>query len=228
MRKILNAFGLAAASVIGAANGAQAAVLDFNTGSCASTCGDGTQIDQGFGDIAGVLDVSYRSLSGAGASSVDYEFLYYWQGNYGDLQGVAWGGQNDAVGVAEITFSLLQSGQSISLDSLFTAGWPNVDRSTDFRVYDLGYNLVYSSGSVTAPGQGHLTISPNITVNDGLRLQWGPSGYNAGVDQVNFTIGGAVTGGVPEPSAWALLILGFGLMGAAMRRRRVHTAISFA
>ncbi|WP_262408451.1 PEPxxWA-CTERM sorting domain-containing protein [Sphingomonas sp. JC676] len=39
---------------------------------------------------------------------------------------------------------------------------------------------------------------------------------------------GAVTppGGVPEPSAWAMLIGGFGLAGAAMRRRR--TAVSFA
>lgn len=30
----------------------------------------------------------------------------------------------------------------------------------------------------------------------------------------------APTGGVPEPAAWSLMILGFGLSGAAMRRRR--------
>lgn len=34
-------------------------------------------------------------------------------------------------------------------------------------------------------------------------------------------------GAVPEPSAWALLILGFGLTGAAMRRR-TKTSVSFA
>jgi hypothetical protein len=32
------------------------------------------------------------------------------------------------------------------------------------------------------------------------------------------------TGGVPEPANWALLIAGFGLTGAAMRRRRVAAA----
>jgi len=31
--------------------------------------------------------------------------------------------------------------------------------------------------------------------------------------------GGPATGGVPEPAAWALLLTGFGLTGAAMRRR---------
>ncbi len=33
--------------------------------------------------------------------------------------------------------------------------------------------------------------------------------------------------GVPEPSAWALLIAGFGLVGAAMRRRRMGREIVF-
>jgi hypothetical protein len=31
-------------------------------------------------------------------------------------------------------------------------------------------------------------------------------------------------GGVPEPSSWAMLIAGFGLVGATMRRRRTVVA----
>ena len=34
----------------------------------------------------------------------------------------------------------------------------------------------------------------------------------------------AVTGGVPEPASWALLIGGFAMIGAAMRRRRLAVA----
>lgn len=30
--------------------------------------------------------------------------------------------------------------------------------------------------------------------------------------------------GVPEPSSWAMLIIGFGLTGAVMRRRAVQAA----
>lgn len=33
----------------------------------------------------------------------------------------------------------------------------------------------------------------------------------------------AVSGGVPEPATWALMLLGFGVIGTAMRRRRATT-----
>jgi hypothetical protein len=40
-----------------------------------------------------------------------------------------------------------------------------------------------------------------------------------GVDGISFNVASPV-GGVPEPASWAMLIAGFGLIGAAMRRRR--------
>ena len=41
-------------------------------------------------------------------------------------------------------------------------------------------------------------------------------GGNGGVFFDNLS----VTGGVPEPAVWAMMLAGFGLMGAALRRRR--------
>lgn len=41
----------------------------------------------------------------------------------------------------------------------------------------------------------------------------------AGVDDIALTLADGGTGAVPEPSAWALAILGFGLAGARLRRR---------
>ncbi len=41
-------------------------------------------------------------------------------------------------------------------------------------------------------------------------------------------IPGLTAGAIPEPANWALMIAGFGLAGAAMRRRRVTTKVSFA
>jgi hypothetical protein len=34
--------------------------------------------------------------------------------------------------------------------------------------------------------------------------------------------------GVPEASTWAMMVMGIGAAGGAMRRRRVRTSVSFA
>ena len=45
--------------------------------------------------------------------------------------------------------------------------------------------------------------------------------FNTYAQLDNFVIDQApAVGGIPEPASWALLIAGFGLLGAAMRRRR--------
>ena len=77
---------------------------------------------------------------------------------------------------------------------------------------DLGTGTVY--GSVTyssTPG------SVSITLN-----QAAIDAYNAAGDAGQaFAIGGRITAGaVPEPASWAMLIAGFGLVGAVARRRR--------
>ncbi|MEL6875314.1 MAG: PEPxxWA-CTERM sorting domain-containing protein, partial [Pseudomonadota bacterium] len=33
---------------------------------------------------------------------------------------------------------------------------------------------------------------------------------------------------VPEPGTWAMMILGFGLVGGAMRRRKASVTVSYA
>lgn len=57
------------------------------------------------------------------------------------------------------------------------------------------------------------TVSPGATLTSqsGALTQRAGGGYGYA----------AVTGSVPEPANWALLIAGFGLTGATMRRRSV-------
>lgn len=71
-----------------------------------------------------------------------------------------------------------------------------------------------------------------IGVNIGVGSGW-PTAYSDAVDNVRFNFTGgpsgnfdfAVAGGaVPEPASWALMISGFGLAGAMLRRRRAVSA----
>lgn len=78
--------------------------------------------------------------------------------------------------------------------------------------------LYLNSACACAFGTGHTNFL-NIGNND-TQYVWstGPLGAPDGV------VFGAAQGGVPEPTTWALMISGFGLAGAALRRRRVVAA----
>jgi hypothetical protein len=73
----------------------------------------------------------------------------------------------------------------------------------------------------TASGIGRLCIH-TLTFTGGYRIN-DIQGLNSSTDyeKLVFTSSGAV---VPEPASWAMLIAGFGLVGAVARRRRAATA----
>ena len=66
---------------------------------------------------------------------------------------------------------------------------------------------------------GYTWLSDRQNSGSGLNFPFDTyGGYGEqGIPQVNLSFGDAV---VPEPATWALLILGFGLTGAAMRRKQ--------
>jgi hypothetical protein len=196
-------------------------VLDFSAigGNCAGTCTNSEPFFQSMGDVAGVIDVSHRSLTGIGNASVKEEFLKFYATEYGDLDGVAFGGiiRQAQPSVPEITFRALGS-EGITLHGLQAGGWRG-SHVTEFRVYDLAYNLLFSSGAVTAPQFGHIDVSlGDIYSQTGLILQFGPTGLNTGIDNVRFSVT-TVDGAVPEAASWMMMILGFGIIGSMLRHR---------
>jgi len=101
-----------------------------------------------------------------------------------------------------------------SVDSVKTTAYSNTPGvSSSFTLYLLGDTVDTFLGYGATPTS--LTLSFNST---------GGSAYSAAA---TLAVPPAPIGSVPEPATWALTLMGFGAMGAAMRRRP-RTSVSFA
>lgn len=78
-----------------------------------------------------------------------------------------------------------------------------------------GFASADFGGSFKFPTSGVFNLADGITANAGDYLV-----NNRFIDPLAAPVGGAI----PEPAAWALMIAGFGLAGAMLRRRRTALA----
>lgn len=84
--------------------------------------------------------------------------------------------------------------------------------------YDISGNLL---GSVSAPDTGAFGTGLTLTLNIAGIHSVVFSGDNGTIGFDNFEFG-ELTGSVPEPASWAMMIIGLGAVGASMRRYRVR------
>jgi hypothetical protein len=82
---------------------------------------------------------------------------------------------------------------------------------TQYFVYENAVSPDLSGGNTISGGQGYFTHSAS-----------GDFHFN-GVSN-NFAVSGAVAGVIPEPSTWAMMLLGFAGLGYAGYRRALRTA----
>jgi hypothetical protein len=108
-------------------------------------------------------------------------------------------------------FAIVCQGCIVSYDVLFDGAL--LTRTAGANVFQArSFNL-----GALAAGSHSITL--------GMHTTNASSGhFLAKFDNVVLTGDNLVTGGIPEPSAWALMILGFGGAGAAIRRKRAALA----
>lgn len=214
-------FALGAAAAIGIAGAAQAQISasGFSDGSFetqAATVGTGNYCYFGMATAGG-------PACGAGS----------WMGNAGSgfigVNSTAWPGvQGDGSyhsfiqgeGVLTQTFIALQSGMA-------RISWLDAGRSANGFNGDHAYNLLLDGVSLftgttngqTAAGAAfsrQLVTGVNIVAGQTYTLSF--AGMNSGSDTTSFIDNVSVA--VPEAGTWAMMIIGFGAVGGAMRRRR--------
>lgn len=114
-------------------------------------------------------------------------------------------------GVTSVGFSLDQVERA---DTILING--NVVVSDLFSLVGGGSLTDTQSGLTFVARNGYLRFDSDAAITSLQILSTDGDGYM--IDHFAFN---ALPGGVPEPTTWALMISGFGLVGAALRRRRV-------
>lgn len=173
-------------------------------------------------------------------------------GIYGSGLGVTSGDENGS-GNTHTTdnqnrfdFMVLQFDQSVRLVSgSFTAyslgSFTDNDATIGFGTTNLAWNSQpalndQSYGTLTSLFNGGFTnqlgsgSSTSRAISNSYGNIWlvGASFANADGNFDAFKFSGVtVRTAVPEPATWAMMILGFGFTGAAMRRRKVKTTVSY-
>jgi hypothetical protein len=193
-----------------------------------SACGNGTEIPDSFGDTPAV-DFGYQSLSSAGGGQtatpgggvgVGFASPRYWTSGYSGGPGI-WSGSSDSSSAVEVTVDLAPG---FNLDSVTfnLGGYPNVNRTTNWAVYDTSgtiWMLLNSASLVTVSGTTGLAIVLSGLSNvQSVALQFWNSAFNVGLTSVSGNY--SAVSAVPVPAALPLLISALAGAGFMARRRK--------
>jgi hypothetical protein len=148
------------------------------------------------------------------------------------------GANIDSTGVFDHTFSFTTAGgDNDASGSVITIRSGNGAKDLDFTAIDLdGVAFVPNFGapghepneswslftSLLGPGAHAIHVHGNVfATGTGINA----ASYGGTLNLTPAGGGGGEGGGVPEPASWAMMILGFGGVGALMRRRKGLAAV---
>lgn len=105
--------------------------------------------------------------------------------------------------------------------SAFEFDWGSVDNYNTIVIFTNHGTAFARTGAFIPPANGNQSAG----ATNGLFTAWGTNGdlithFTIASSQNSFEIDNLAVRAVPEPATWALMILGFGGIGALMRRRR--------
>jgi hypothetical protein len=198
-RKSLQHLALAAAFLAGA-TAAEANEIKFEDAYSATW----EFIAADYGSIVNELDTLLETNTGGQ--------LQFWPSGYSNRPAAFSG--NDSVG--HITLTPL-NGLRITLDSFFLGGYLNAGKVVAYRIDNLDTpGLDVDAPDALVDANTGLTVTPAMSSFAGIRISFGPDGYNGGINNIQYTLAA-----VPEPGTWAMLSAGLGLLGLLGARRRV-------
>ena len=202
---------------------AQAAVLDFDYVTQSITTlessglgpllppNSGGWYSQSYGDVAGVVDVTY-SYFPAGLSTSISSLQVYATG-YDDLVNVAWTGSSSAGDRAQVSLASV-GGSEITLSSFDLGVWSSGRGVPEtVTVYEIGQAAPVFTQQFSENANQHHTFSLGMTSTSGFVIEW-TSPWWVAIDNIDSS-----AAAVPEPGTWALMLAGLFAVSAVARRR---------
>ena len=181
------------------------------------TCTDFGRINQAYGDVPGVVNVTYS----------DYQFttelrsLEWWDTQYNNLYGVAFSEGGSTNSYARVELAALA--QPLLLTHFDLGAWSNATNDTHLNVYDLGTSALLFT--YTGPvGFGSTSATPfnfALVSTTGFRIEFFNDAYNVGIDNITFS----TTALIPEPETYAMFMAGLALLGFVAKRRTRRAAV---
>ncbi len=154
------------------------------------------------------LGVTFATSDGVSVENAAIS-RYFIEGTFTNSLTNSLDGENVRRQFLTINFAHGSSGVSFGYDNYgeFLSG-------DNFKAYDGSGTLIETLSPSSASYSALETISFSTTGIRRITLEQPTSGWIFAIDNLNFTAT------VPEPGSWVMLIAGFGLVGAALRRRR--------
>lgn len=137
-----------------------------------------------------------------------------------------------ALGTTPLSFDWsIDNNSASNIGALITLTNVGTGQTFSYNPFGLGNDNANANGS--AQNSFRFNWVPGLftpSVDSTYRVDLGVTGFAGGNRQLSVfaVLGNGAQGAVPEPSTWAMLILGFGLVGGAMRRRRTAVSVSYA
>ena len=220
--------GLSASGTANTALPAGFQIVELSDGAAADgryAAGTGSSTAGNVYSFGNSADRALGSLASGGVTPTYFGGIFT-NGLAGTIDGLTFSYDGEQWRAGNSDDDLLNFQFSLDATELDNGTWADVD-SLDFAALILGGNTPLN-GNASA---NRTTLNGAITglaIDQGGRFgfRWvdvnsGGSDHGLGVDNLTITasLADADAGAVPEPSTWAMLILGFGIVGGALRRR---------
>lgn len=146
----------------------------------------------------------------------------------------------DAIGPSATASDVIASGSAIASGTNgFDYNAAMINLVTGYSFSPGSYYLVMgnSNGDLNAEfaPPGDLFLHPGFSLGGTVESATGPGSYQSNFSDFTFTgylpvlqINGQLGSAVPEPGTWAMMLLGFGAVGALSRRKRKGSYFHFA